>query len=284
MAERDCTRLHELAPELALGVLTGEERAEARKHLATCPDCREHVLELTSVGDGLLALVPGAEPPVGFEDRVLTRLGISAGQQAAPTQPISVAQVRAAVTTPTSTPASTPTSAPGSTPRSRPKHAQQPAPIPQQAPVVDLARQRARRGARRWMPIAAAAAAIALVFGFGGWAIGLNGRSGPPAGQVAAATPLLHGTLLSADRRSIGHVWAWPGKPSWVYMDVEVEQHTGMNVTCQVQRADGSIVTVGTFALDNGYGHWGAPAPVGKGEKARLVDSDGAVIASATLS
>jgi hypothetical protein len=41
---------------------------------------------------------------------------------------------------------------------------------------------------------------------------------------------------------------------------------------------------VGTFALSNGYGHWGAPAPVGTGEKARLLDSDGAVIASATLS
>ena len=81
----------------------------------------------------------------------------------------------------------------------------------------------------------------------------------------------------------MGHVWAWPGNPSWVYMDVEVNQHTGMTVICQVQQADGSTVTVGTFALSNGYGHWGAPAPVGQGEKARLLDSDGAVLASATL-
>ncbi len=266
MAERDCARLRELAPELALGVLTGEERAEARKHLATCPECREHVLELTSVGDGLLALVPGAEPPVGFEDRVLTRLGISAGQQAAPTQPIPVAQVRVAVATPMPAPTS--------------------APMPRQAPVADLERERARRGARRWVPIAAAAAAIALVFGFGGWAMGLNSRSGQATATAPnpAATPLLRGTLLSADRKAMGQVWAWPGRPSWVYMDVEVEQHTGMNLTCQVQRADGSTVTIGTFALDDGYGHWGAPAPVGKGEKARLVDPDGAVIASATLS
>lgn len=268
MAERDCARLHELAPELALGVLTGQERAEARKHLATCPDCREYVLELTSVGDGLLALVPGAEPPLGFEDRVLSRLGISAGQQAATTQPISVAQVTAA--------------------------ARLPQPLPQAqpqlqtlaAPVVELGRKRARRAERRWLPIAAAAVAIALVFGFGGWAMGLNNQGGQvsatPPTQVA--TPLLHGTLLSADHKAMGHVWAWPGKPSWVYMDVEVEQHTGMSVTCQVQQADGSTVTVGTFALNNGYGHWGAPAPVGTGEKARLLDSDGAVIASATLS
>jgi anti-sigma-K factor RskA len=144
MAERDCARLRELAPELALGVLTGEERAEARKHLATCPDCREYVLELTSVGDSLLALVPGAEPPLGFEDRVLSRLGISAGQQAATTQPISVAQVAAAARMPQS--------------QARPQ------PRPQ-----------AQRGARRWLPVAAAAVAIALVFGLRRCSRGIRG-------------------------------------------------------------------------------------------------------------
>ncbi|HEY4453634.1 MAG TPA: anti-sigma factor [Pseudonocardiaceae bacterium] len=264
MAEHDdCTRLHELAPELALGVLTGEERAEARKHLATCPDCREYVLELTSVGDGLLALVPGAEPPVGFEDRLLSKMGITAGQ-------VAVVQASAAPTAPI--------------PVQRPVA---PAPIPTaqaQEPVVDLAQRRARRGAMRWVPLAAVAAAIALVFGFGGWAMGLNSQNSPAAAAgPAAASPLLHGQLTSADHRPMGHVWAWAGKPSWLYMDVEVEQHTGMTVTCQVQQADGTIVTVGTFALSNGYGHWGAPAPVSKGEKARLVDSDGTVLASTTL-
>lgn len=258
MAEQDCARLHELAPELALGVLTGDERAEARKHLANCPDCREYVLELTSVGDGLLALVPGAEPPVGFEDRLLSRMGILAGQAvSAPTTPIPVL--------------SAPPRQPGPPPAA-------PAPV---APVVDLARRRSRR----WVPLAAAAAAIALVFGFGGWAMGLNNQSGPSQASPPSqsATPLLHGTLVSADHKPMGHVWAWPGNPSWVYMDVEVNQHTGMTVICQVQQADGSTVTVGTFALSNGYGHWGAPAPVGQGEKARLLDSDGAVLASATL-
>jgi hypothetical protein len=260
MAEQDCARLRELAPELALGVLTGEERGEARKHLANCPDCREYVLELTSVGDGLLALVPGAEPPVGFEDRVLSRMGMLAGQAiGAPTTPLPVLQ-----------------------PPLPPRPAAVRVPVAQApAPVVDLAKRRSRR----WVPLAAAAAAIALVFGFSGWAMGLDNQTAPSqAGPPSqAATPLLHGTLVSADHKAIGHVWAWPGKPSWVYMDIEVDQQTGMTVICQVQQADGSTVTVGTFALSNGYGHWGAPAPVGQGEKARLLDSDGAVLASATL-
>jgi hypothetical protein len=271
MAEHDdCARLRELAPELALGVLTGEERAEARNHLATCADCREYVLELTSVSDGLLALVPGAEPPVGFEDRLLSRMGITSGQPSAmqatgvsgvltgmPTTPIPVQHAPVA----------------------------RPAPAAQsQAPVADLAQRRARRAAGRWVPLAAAAAAIALVFGIGGWAMGLNSQNGPVQQASSAATPqLLHGTLDSADHKPMGHVWAWQGKPSWLYMDVEVEPHTGMTVTCQVQQADGTVVTVGTFALSNGYGHWGAPAPVAAGEKARLVDSDGTVLASTTL-
>ncbi|MER7378014.1 anti-sigma factor family protein [Streptomyces lanatus] len=70
----ECERLRELDAELALGVLPARERAEAVAHLDRCPDCREHVERLTAVGDGLLALLPGAEPPVGFESRVVRAL------------------------------------------------------------------------------------------------------------------------------------------------------------------------------------------------------------------
>ncbi|MGA5899980.1 hypothetical protein [Streptomyces venetus] len=71
----ECERLRELDAELALGVLPARERAEAVAHLDRCPDCREHVERLTAVGDGLLALLPGADPPVGFESRVVRALG-----------------------------------------------------------------------------------------------------------------------------------------------------------------------------------------------------------------
>ncbi|MEV8015375.1 hypothetical protein AB0O76_03245 [Streptomyces sp. NPDC086554] len=71
----ECERLRELDAELALGVLPARERAEAVAHLDRCPDCREHVERLTVVGDSLLALLPDAEPPVGFESRVVRALG-----------------------------------------------------------------------------------------------------------------------------------------------------------------------------------------------------------------
>ncbi|SOR76849.1 MULTISPECIES: hypothetical protein [Streptomyces] len=76
MTDRDCEWLRAVADELALGVLPGQERAEAIAHLDRCPTCREHVEQLTFVGDGLLSLLPGSEPPAGFETRVTDRLGL----------------------------------------------------------------------------------------------------------------------------------------------------------------------------------------------------------------
>jgi Putative zinc-finger len=69
-----CDDVRELAPELALGVTTGEERAEALGHLAGCGDCRRAVGELSEVADELLMLAPAEEPPPGFESRVLQRI------------------------------------------------------------------------------------------------------------------------------------------------------------------------------------------------------------------
>jgi hypothetical protein len=63
--------IRELAPELTLGTLEGEERGRALQHLAECPDCRRYVEQLAEVADELLLLAPHREPPAGFESRVL---------------------------------------------------------------------------------------------------------------------------------------------------------------------------------------------------------------------
>ncbi|MFD7085337.1 anti-sigma factor family protein [Streptomyces sp. NPDC002181] len=70
MSEMTCEQLRELDAELALGILPARERARAVAHLDHCPGCREHIEQLALVGDDLLGLVPGTEPPVGFESRV----------------------------------------------------------------------------------------------------------------------------------------------------------------------------------------------------------------------
>lgn len=72
-----CAEFYDSAAELALGVLTGRERAEALAHLDHCEACREYVRQLTTTGEELLGLLPTAEPPAGFETRVMERLGLA---------------------------------------------------------------------------------------------------------------------------------------------------------------------------------------------------------------
>jgi len=61
-----CAASREAAPELALGILDGDERAEVLLHLATCPRCQRYVSELAGLADGLSRLAPELEPPAGF--------------------------------------------------------------------------------------------------------------------------------------------------------------------------------------------------------------------------
>jgi hypothetical protein len=71
-----CEEVRQLAPEIALGIADGEERAEALRHLSACADCRRDVEELSRVSDELLLAAPVAEPPAGFEGRVIDALGL----------------------------------------------------------------------------------------------------------------------------------------------------------------------------------------------------------------
>ncbi len=76
--EMSCEEFDTVAAELALGVLTGRERAAALEHLDRCESCRTSVRQLSMTGEELLGLLPAIEPPPGFETRVLDRLGIAA--------------------------------------------------------------------------------------------------------------------------------------------------------------------------------------------------------------
>ena len=70
----DCRAARAIAPELALGVASGEERAETLRHLAACPECRAEVESLARVADELLLVAPEHDPSVGFESRVVAAL------------------------------------------------------------------------------------------------------------------------------------------------------------------------------------------------------------------
>ncbi|HEY2813295.1 MAG TPA: hypothetical protein VGJ03_07525 [Acidimicrobiales bacterium] len=68
-----CTDLEAVAPDLALGLLSGDERAAAVAHLDACGACRTMVEELSVTVDLIGSMAPPGEPSVGFEDRVLAR-------------------------------------------------------------------------------------------------------------------------------------------------------------------------------------------------------------------
>jgi hypothetical protein len=73
-APLDGIHLADVAAELALGALTGRERARAIAHLEKCRTCRAHVQRSTLTGTRLLLLLPEHQPPAGFANRTIRRL------------------------------------------------------------------------------------------------------------------------------------------------------------------------------------------------------------------
>src|SRR5687767_4018333 len=71
MGVMGCADVRERAPDLALGILEGEERAEVLAHLNTCARCQGIVEEYATIADLLPQLAHEAEPSSGFEARTL---------------------------------------------------------------------------------------------------------------------------------------------------------------------------------------------------------------------
>jgi len=66
-----CVTARERAPELALGILDGEERAEMLVHLDECSSCQAVAAEHSEVADLFAHLAPHVDAPLGFERRVV---------------------------------------------------------------------------------------------------------------------------------------------------------------------------------------------------------------------
>jgi hypothetical protein len=69
-----CLGVQHSAAEFALGVATVEERAAIAAHLVRCTECRAEIAALSLVASRLFDLVPGTEPPLGFDRRVLSHV------------------------------------------------------------------------------------------------------------------------------------------------------------------------------------------------------------------
>jgi hypothetical protein len=87
MTNFGCGQFRDVAPDLALGLLAGNERGDALNHLATCASCRRHLDGLVQVADYLVLLAPSVEPEIGFESRVVARLAADGAFTPAATSP-----------------------------------------------------------------------------------------------------------------------------------------------------------------------------------------------------
>ena len=261
MDDMSCDQFAEVAAELALGVLTGRERAAALAHLDGCESCREQVRELTMAQDELLALLPSQEPPAGFESRVLERIGLTAPGQPSDASVLTDERAKRRADRqdrPDNRPANRPDSRPGNRPPGRP---------------------RTRLSHRL---LAAAAVAVALIGGGVGW--GLRDATAPPAASQSAAVSTA--AFVTSDHQEVGQVFVYNKSPWWAYMSVNAESLGDMTITCQLEDADGHFKNVGAFRLTNGYGAWGSsPYTAGPGaiKGARLLSSNGTVLATATF-
>lgn len=273
MSEMNCAMLADVAAELALGVLTGRERADAIEHLDRCEACREDVHKLLVTGEELLGLLPPAEPPAGFETRVLDRLGLMSSATPVTPAPVTLAPVAPAPVLPAialpATVAAGRTTIASLVPRrdSPGKHGHRRASRPgRRLAAVPRARQL----------LAAAAMVIALAgAGIGGWTIH------PGGGQAELASA----ALTSASHEAVGRVFVYREDPHWLYMSVDLENGNNDTVSCQVITADGKVRQMGVFQLSNGFGWWSSPLPL-SGDMphgTRLVASDGTVLAAATF-
>jgi anti-sigma factor RsiW len=74
MTEVRCHDVRDAAAEYALDILDADERSAIAAHLIRCRACRAEVDAMSGVSSRLLEMVPGTEPPLGFDERVLARV------------------------------------------------------------------------------------------------------------------------------------------------------------------------------------------------------------------
>ena len=75
--ERGCEEYGDELAELALGVLTGRDRARVLSHVESCTRCAEELEILSRTADSVVQAAPEMEPPLGFEVRLFERMGLT---------------------------------------------------------------------------------------------------------------------------------------------------------------------------------------------------------------
>jgi hypothetical protein len=239
-----CAGFADVAAELALGALTGRERAEALAHLDRCAACRKQVRQLTATGEDLLRLLPAEAPPPGFETRVLERLGLAA-HRPGPASRRNFASRRRCFGR-----------GPG-----------------EGQPGVS----------RAALALAGVAVALAVAgSALGGWGLGAAGSSS--AGSSSAGSSLSSAVLLSASRQTVGTIYFYGANRQGLFVSVDTHSGTGAVICQLVSRGGKVVTLgsfwldagYGAWGSSDLVSH-------GQFTGARLVSPNGAILATASF-
>jgi hypothetical protein len=104
------------------------------------------------------------------------------------------------------------------------------------------------------------------------------------ATQVPHGKALRTATFETSTGQVVGQIVVYHGRPSWVYMNVDVPTSNG-TVECELHLANGEVVAAGTVQLHDGNGELSKNIQMDAGQVrgATLSDPSGAVVASATF-
>jgi hypothetical protein len=156
-----------------------------------------------------------------------------------------------------------------------------------QAPPAPASERRPRAVRRMRFALAATAAAVVLVGGtvVATTSLQSSGTAPSATAQLPNGTTLRTGTFQTGGGRVLGQIVAYRGHPSWVFMHVEVPNYNG-RIECMLKVHGGETVAFGTFTVHHGVGQFSRSidaVQVGRLQGARLVDSSGSPVATATF-
>lgn len=229
--------------EMALGVLDPEERTSVLTHLASCPACREELLELSAVADRVAAQAPLAEPPAGFEDRVLSRIE---------------SQLKEDLPAITRFPLA---------PRSR--------------TVGRSVKAPGARRSLSWKRLAAVAAAAAVLLG-AGVAIG-SAATGSSSTVAGPATGGWSASLLVGPSGPVGRVFFDSDGHPWMSMGISPSQAGTLRCELVSPSGRVIVLGSFQVTSQGGYWATYIPASARGANTVRLVDASGKMVATATV-
>jgi anti-sigma factor RsiW len=247
MPNLSCEAVHSLIPELALGLLDGRESAQVLAHLEHCPACQHELLLMGDVADRLVELTPPAEPPAGFESRVMTALETLRPSFSSPPP----AHLRPAG-------------------RERPRRS------------VGSGRAKDGRWPRR-VATGLVAAVVTASVGVGGWALGHHEARPAPAASSAGNQAVV--AELVGHKQHVGEVIVTGNGRYQVMWTVSSSPLGNGWVTCEFGEQDGTWLRMASFQLANGRGYWSTPMPnpASPITLARVVDESGHTVGTASI-